>query len=129
MRRRRPGVEILDEKGLALQIAAHSLGERGKAAGRELLVDAAPPDFLVHIRLIDDEFVLGGAAGVRARAHDQRPIGRELALAALKRQRYERSGLKIGIDGGRAEEPRPAQRCSAKLPGSRKCVHQSGLRL
>ena len=47
------------------------------------LVEAAPPDLVVAAGLVDDELVLGRAAGVLAGPHHERAVGGEQAFLAL----------------------------------------------
>ena len=63
----------------------------------EWAVDLAPPDMVVHVRLIDDELVVRRAAGELAGAHDQRAKVAHHAFVALQRFFVKRRRVKVVI--------------------------------
>ena len=61
-------------------------------------VDRAPPDLVAARRLVDDELVLGRAAGVLAGADDERAVGRDEALAVADGVLVQLGGRQVGAD-------------------------------
>ena len=92
-----------DEAVLAVQVLGRGVRDQ---TGPEAVVvrlgdrsvDAAPPDLVVARGLVDDELVLGRAAGVLAGADDQRPVGRDEALAVADGVLVELGGRQVGAD-------------------------------
>ena len=67
------GVAVLNEYVPALVIGQQTFVKAVEIGRRGRPVDRAPPDVVVVFGLIDDELVLGRAAGMDAGKHDQRP--------------------------------------------------------
>jgi len=77
-----PGVAVLDEDLLALEIGQQPVMDEIEFFRGEGLVLPAPMDVVGTGRLLDDEFVLGGTAGVGPGAHHHRPQVGDEALAS-----------------------------------------------
>ena len=75
-----------DEAVLAVEVPRRGVGDQAGAQAvvvglGDRPVDGAPPDLVAARRLVDDELVLGRAAGVLAGPDDERTVGRDEALA------------------------------------------------
>ena len=62
-------------------------------------VDRAPPDLVATRRLVDEELVLGTAAGVLAGPDDERALGRHDPLACPDRVLVQLGGRQVRADG------------------------------
>ena len=95
---------VEDEDFLVLQIS-DDLGIDGvEALLGDGLVDGTPGDLVVHAGGIDDELILGGAAGVLAGLDDQSAGVGEGALAAAKRMLGQGCGCQIAIDSAGVDD-------------------------
>src|SRR5574337_1316967 len=71
-----------------------------EALGLDGLIEAAPPDPLVGPRLVDDELVLGRAAGVLAGRDGETAALRDEALVPLDGGLDEAGRREVGVDRG-----------------------------
>ncbi len=96
----RAGVAVLDEDLLALQVGQQPVMEMIEFFRGEGLVLPAPMDIVGAGGFLDNEFILGGAAGIGAGAHHHRPqVGDEAFLAGDDLFIQGRSG-QVPMDGG-----------------------------
>ena len=100
----RPGVDDVERFG-GCEVRRDLVPEQLVVILGELLVDVSPPDAIGGGRFVDEELVLGRAAGEGAGVDDERAAFGELALAARQRVRVEQCGGRVSIDGAGCVDP------------------------
>ncbi len=130
---RRVDEERLREEGMPRRLGDHADGDAVRAVGagervddvdiafaqprrdllakslevilRDLRVDVAPPDAVLRARFADDELVLGRAAGVLTRVHDERAALGEPRVAARERVLVELGRRGVPVDAPSHGDP------------------------
>ena len=92
------GPAVADEQLAALGIAQHAVVERAVALRRDRLVGLAPVDAALALRILDEELVVGRAAGMHARAHHEGPAVTDAAFMATHRLFIERGNRKVPMN-------------------------------
>ena len=92
------GKAVEHEDLAVLQVGDHLGVDAVEAFLADGLVDGAPGDLVVHAGGIDDELILGGAAGVLAGLDDQGAGVAQGALAAAERMLGQLRGGQVAID-------------------------------
>jgi hypothetical protein len=115
VRRIGAAIEILHIELAVLRVRGHRREKRVEPLrGHRLIV--LPPDVGFRRRLGDEIFVLGRAAGVLAREHDERPILGDLAFAQLDGALIELGGGPIPIGALEIAKSMLLQARVARLP-------------
>ena len=116
-----PGVGA-DVAVLGVQVALGAV--RHEACPQALVVGLAdgpvhrtPPDVVAGRRLLDDELVLRGPAGVLAGPNDERTVGGDEAFAVPDRVLVQLGARQVGADG-----PAQGRGRSGRGGGSHRCV-------
>ena len=107
-----PGVKILHEQVLPLQIGLHAALQNRELFRRQPLVDLAPPHVARDRRLIHHELVLHRPAGVHAGVHHQRAVPGQTPFIAAQRLRHQRGRRQVGVHG-----PRGMHACAGQCLG------------
>ena len=109
VRRIGAGPAIAREQVAALGVADHAVVEGAVALRRDRLVGLAPVDGAAGDRVLDEELVVGRAAGVDAGADHEGAALAELALAAPDRLLIEIWDAEISMDVAGVLEPERAE--------------------
>ena len=93
-----------DETVLGEQVALGAVGDESRSQPVVVRladgpVDRSPPDLAVAGWLVDDELVLGRAAGVLARPDDERAFGGDQSLARADGDLVQLGGREVDADG------------------------------
>ena len=99
------GVAILHEQLAIIEIIDDAAVQAFEIGPFERPVDIAPPDSVGSRGILDDEFIVGRAAGMLARQSDQRTVGGKQRFAAPHRLLAERWCARIPVRRPRALEP------------------------
>jgi hypothetical protein len=92
------GPAVADEQLAALGVAQHAVVERAVAFGCDRLVGLAPVDAALARRILDEELVVGRAAGMNAGAHDECSAVGDAAFAATHRLFIERGNREVPMN-------------------------------
>ncbi len=127
-------VAVLDEDFLAAQIGEHAALEAVECRRIDRAVHLAPRDVLLARGFLDDELVVGRAAGVLAGAADDRPISRNLSFTPPHDFLVERRGSEAPVHARAALDPDRFQpdllldQCHYAVPPTRLTKHTILLR-
>ncbi len=105
----RAGVEILHEDVAVLEIGGGQRAQMREGGLVRRAVHRAPPDVVAARRLVDDELVVGRAAGVGARLHGERAALRDGAQAAADRLLVERFRPEVPVHPPVVDEAVPVE--------------------
>ena len=95
-----PAAEVLDPELAGGEMRADAVEQGVETCRIERLVDLAPGDAPLGGRVLDDELVLGGAAGIRRGVDDQRTAGTDPSGPAPDRLLVERGCETVPMDRG-----------------------------
>ena len=121
------GEAVEDVQVAVVQVAARLVEQPVEERRLARAVDVAPADQLGGGALLDDDAVLGRAAGRLAGLDDERAVGGQDALAARQRARDELGRRQVAVHGAAAGEPELGELAADRVVCERDVVHGDSL--
>ncbi len=120
VRRIGAGPAVAHEQLAALGIGQHAIVQGAEALRRDRLVGLAPVDAAPGLGILDEELVVGRAAGMDAGAHDEGAAVAHLAFAAADRFLVERRNRQVPVNVTEVLQP---QRLESEFGNEARLLH------